>query len=163
MADQDNSATPLWVKLLAAVASARPVVAVLKKTMPGLDRWLLRRSKGRLAISGILPTLLLTTTGRKSGKPRSAALLYLDHASGWVVIGSNFGGTSHPAWYLNLQANPDATVTVDGAEIPVTARDAGLQEREELWAQAVRLYPGYTTYKTRVGDRQVPIIVLSRK
>lgn len=153
---------PFWLKPLAAVASTRPVVAVLKRTIPGIDRWLMRRTKGRLAMSAVLPTLLLTTTGRKSGEQRSAPLLYLRHGDDWVIIGTNFGGTSHPAWYLNLKADPSAELLVDGEKIAATARDALPSERQELWSKAVHLYPGYEAYKTRVGSRQVPIVVLSR-
>jgi deazaflavin-dependent oxidoreductase (nitroreductase family) len=89
-------------------------------------------------------------------------LLYLHHGDDWVVIGTNFGGTSHPAWYLNLEVNPLATLLVKGEQVTVSARDALQDEREALWLRAVQLYPGYETYASRVGDRQVPVVVLSR-
>ena len=109
-----------------------------------------------------LPTLLLTTMGRKSGQPRSAPLLYLRYGDDWAVVGTNFGGTSHPAWYFNLKANPQAELLVEGEQVTVSARDALQDERADLWSRAVQLYPGYETYKSRVGDRQVPIVVFSR-
>ena len=153
---------PFWVRPVAAIASTRPVIAVLKRTIPGIDRWLLRRTRGRMAVTGGLPTLLLTTTGRKSGEPRSAPLLYLNHGDDWVVIGTNFGGASHPAWYLNLKADPRAELLVEGEKVKVSAREATEDERSELWSKAMHIYPGYKTYKARVVSRQVPMVVLSR-
>jgi deazaflavin-dependent oxidoreductase (nitroreductase family) len=105
---------------------------------------------------------LLTTTGRKTGQARSAPLLYLRHGEDLVVIGTSFGSTSHPAWYLNLLADPRAAVLLDGDDISVTARAAEPAERAELWPRATELYEGYENYKSRVGEREIPIMVLSR-
>jgi deazaflavin-dependent oxidoreductase (nitroreductase family) len=162
MNDSRSNRRPFWIKPLAALASARPVVAILKRSIPSIDRWLMRRTKGRMAMTAGLPTLLLTTMGRKSGQPRSAPLLYLRYGDGWAVIGTNFGSTSHPAWYLNLKVNPQAELLVEGEQVTVSARDALQDERADLWSRAVQLYPGYETYKSRVGARQVPIVVFSR-
>ena len=86
MNDSKSNRRPFWIKPLALVASARPVIAILKRYLPNIDRWLLRRTKGRVALTAGLPTLLLTTTGRKSGRQCSAPLLYLHHGDDWVVI-----------------------------------------------------------------------------
>lgn len=153
---------PIWVKPLAVVASLKPVLAVLKRTIPRIDRWLMTRTGGRLATTAGLPTLLLTTTGRKSGQPRSAPLLYLRHGEDWVVIGTNFAGVSHPGWYHNLMSDPRAELLVDGEKISVTAREALPGERAELWAKAIQVFPGYETYRSRIKTRHVPIMVLSR-
>ena len=162
MNDSKSNRRPFWIKPLAAVASARPVIAILKRYLPNIDRWLMSRTKGRVALTAGLPTLLLTTMGCKSGQQRSTPLLYLRYGDDWVVIGTNFGATSHPAWYINLKTNPQATLLLKGEQVKVLARDALQDERADLWLWAVQLYPGYETYKSRVGDRQVPIAVFSR-
>lgn len=154
--------TPAWRKPLDAFASLKPVSAVLKYCMPVLDRPLMRLSRGRFSLTYGLPTLLLTTTGRKSGEPRSAPLLYIRHGEDMALIGTSFGSTTHPAWYLNLMENPQASVLLDGETFAVTARKATPQERQELWLKATRLYGGFEKYETRVGDREIPILVLSR-
>jgi len=89
-----------------------------------------------------LPTLLLTTMGRKSGQPRSAPLVYLRYGDGWAVAGTNFGGTSHPAWYLNLKVNPQAELLVEGEQVTVSARDALQDERADLWSRPRCRTPG---------------------
>lgn len=151
-----------WRKPIDAIASWKPVSAVLKRTLHHLDRPLMRISKGRLASTQGLPTLLLTTTGRKSGQSRSAPLLYIDCAGAPAVIGTSFGSTSHPAWYLNLEAEPRAGVLLDGEAFEVIARAATPEERATIWADATRLYSGFEKYRQRVGDRDIPIMVLER-
>ena len=163
MENETKSAeTPAWRKPLDAFASLKPVSAVLKYCMPVLDRPLMRLSRGRFSLTYGLPTLLLTTTGRKSGEPRSAPLLYIRHGDDMALIGTSFGRTTHPAWYLNLLANPQASVLLGGETFAVTARKATPQERQELWLKATLLYGGFEKYETRVGDREIPILVLSR-
>jgi len=156
------SKAPGWRKPFDAFASLKPVSAVLKYCMPVLDRPLMRLSRGRISLTYGLPTLLLTTTGRKSGEARSAPLLYIRYGKEMGLIGSSFGSTRHPAWYLNLMANPQASVLLDGETFAVTAREATPEERKELWLRATRLYGGFEKYETRVGDREIPILVLSR-
>ena len=131
--------------------------------MPVLDRWLMRLTGGRIASTlGMgMPTLLLTTTGRKTGEPRSAPLLYMRHGADLVLIGTSFGSKSHPAWYLNLMANPRASVLMDKQSFDVIAREASPEERPVLWKKATQTYGGYEKYLERVGGREVPIIVLS--
>jgi deazaflavin-dependent oxidoreductase (nitroreductase family) len=155
---------PAWRKPLDRFFSARPVTAILKKIMPPLDRLLMRLTGGRMAMTRSLgmPTLLLTSTGRKSGLARSAPLLYVRNGMDLAVIGTNFGSTSYPAWYLNLMANPNGSVLLNKETFAVTARKATPEEREKLWEKATRLYGGYDNYKPRVGDREIPILVLSR-
>jgi len=163
MNESKQHSRAFWIRPLAAVAGTRPVIAVLKRTIPGFHRWLMQRSKGKLVINAGLPTLLLTTTGRKSRQARTAPLLYVEYDGRWVIIGTNFGGASHPGWYFNLKANPKAELLVEGEQVEVLARDARPDERSALWAGAVEIYPGYETYKSRIGDRQVPIVVLERR
>jgi deazaflavin-dependent oxidoreductase (nitroreductase family) len=152
---------PAWRRPIDALASSKPVARFLSVISPVIDRWLMRRTRGKFALTLGMPTLLLTTTGRKTGEPREAPLLYLDYDDQYVVIGTRFGNTSHPAWYQNLLASPQAVILLDGNRIEVTMREARDDEREILWERATRLYSGYEKYKSRVGERRIPILVLS--
>jgi len=134
---------------------------VFRSLVP-LDRALGRMTRGRvvaLRIDG-LPSLLITTTGRKSGEPRTNPLLYAPDGDGYVVIGSNWGQQHHPAWSGNLLANPAATVTLDGHTIAVRADLATGAERDRLLALALAIWPAYQTYIERAG-REIRIFRLA--
>ena len=103
---------------------------------------------------------MFTTIGRKSGKERTHALLYLKVGGNWVVTGSNGGAQSHPDWYFNLIAQPVAKVQVGKYSANVKPRIAVDQEREELWKKFLEVWPGYATYQQGI-DRQIPVIVLA--
>lgn len=109
---------------------------------------------------GPLPTLLLTTQGRKSGKPRHAPLLYGEAGGSYVIIASKGGMPTHPVWYLNLQANPDCELMVGPKAVTARARVAEGDEREHLWKQMAKMYPPYTEYQERAGTRTIPVVVL---
>ena len=123
---------------------------------------LFRASGGRLGgrIRSGAPVLLLTTTGRKSGKQRTTPLLYLEDAGRYVVIASVGGAPKHPAWYLNLLANPAATIEVGGGKLAVSASTASPEERARLWPLAVQMYAGYDAYKARTS-REIPVVILA--
>jgi len=104
--------------------------------------------------------LLLTTTGRKSGRLRTQPLLYARDGDRYVVIASKGGSPTHPLWYLNLQASPAATVTIGRASQPVRASYAEGEERERLWRAVTDLYSGYDKYAERTS-RRIPVVVLS--
>ena len=108
---------------------------------------------------GVLPTLLLTTTGRKSGEPRMLPLLYRKVDAGFVIIASKAGAPTHPAWYLNLLDNPDCEIRVGRDHYNVKARTAEGNERTELWKKMTELYAPYDDYQTAT-DRQIPVVVL---
>lgn len=109
---------------------------------------------------GVLPTLLLITRGRKSGEPKPLPLIYKKVGNDYVIIASKGGAPSHPAWYLNLEAEPNCDIKVGALDLSVTARDAEGDEREDLWRQLAEVYPPYDDYKTAAGDRQIPVVVL---
>jgi deazaflavin-dependent oxidoreductase (nitroreductase family) len=111
---------------------------------------------GRL---GKLPVLLLTTTGRKSGRLRTQPLAYTRAGDGYAVIASKGGAAHHPLWYLNLRANPLAEVTVGRETRKVRARDAQGDERERLWRALADLHAGYDKYAQKTS-RQIPVVVL---
>jgi F420H(2)-dependent quinone reductase len=120
-----------------------------------IDRWLLRRSKGKRSVfGGLTPMLLLENIGARSGTMRETPLQYIPDDDRMVLIASNFGNPQHPAWYHNLRSHPEVHVLADGKRCAVVAREAEGQER------ACALYTGYDTYQARTGGRQIPVIVL---
>ncbi len=108
---------------------------------------------------GVLPTLLLTTKGRKSGQPRSLPLIYGSVGDGYVIIASKGGMPSHPIWFLNLEANPECDLMVGAKAVRARARIAEGEEREKLWAQMVEIYPPYVDYQ-KSTERRIPVVVL---
>ena len=109
------------------------------------------------------PILLLHHVGAKSGKKRVSPLLYLPDGDRMVIVGSKGGYTKHPGWFHNLKANPDTVVELPReGKVPVRARQAPPEEREELWPRVVELYKGYATYQ-RSTSREIPIVVLDRR
>jgi deazaflavin-dependent oxidoreductase (nitroreductase family) len=125
-----------------------------------LDSWLIRASGGRLNTTFAWPCLLLTTKGARTGKPRTTPLLYVRDGDRFVLIASKGGNPRHPAWYLNLRANPEVEVFLDGKTAHYTVRDAEGEERDRLWNKAVGVYSGYEKYKRRAGGRKIPVVVL---
>jgi F420H(2)-dependent quinone reductase len=119
-----------------------------------------RASRGRLmAKIARAPVLLITTTGRKSGQPRTAPVCYMRDGETLVVIGSNAGNASPPAWALNLVAHPHAEVEIRKERRAVAARVAEGDEREDLWRRMNQLYSGFEDYKKRT-DRDMKVFVL---
>lgn len=105
--------------------------------------------------------LLLTTKGRKSGEPRSIAIIYRQVGDKQVIIASKGGSPVHPAWYLNLLDEPLVEVQIKDEVFKARARTADSPEREELWAKAVEQWPAFDTYQSRT-DRLIPVVVLER-
>jgi len=108
---------------------------------------------------GPLPTLLLQTTGRKSGKVRVLPLIYKKVGNGFVIIASKGGAPYHPAWYLNLLEKPQCEIQVAHDHYRVTARIAEGDERASLWQQLAEIYPPYDDYQAAT-DRKIPVVVL---
>ncbi|MCP5058011.1 MAG: nitroreductase family deazaflavin-dependent oxidoreductase [bacterium] len=110
--------------------------------------------------TGFLPTLLLTTMGRKSGKPRALPLIYGEAGNSYVIIASKGGMPDHPLWYLNLESNPECELMVGPKAVSARARVAEGEERERLWKRMAEIYPPYDQYQTNAGARTIPVIVL---
>ena len=108
---------------------------------------------------GLVPTLLLTTTGRKSGKSLILPLIYGKIEDGFGIVASKGGAPSHPAWYLNLTAQPDVEVRIAAERFRARARTATGSERSTLWDQMVGIYPPYADYQKRT-QREIPVVVL---
>ncbi len=128
-----------------------------------IDRFLIKASGGKMNSTFLWPCLLLTTTGQSSGKPRTTPLLYMEDGDNFVIIASRGGHQNHPSWYLNLKANPEVEVFVNGQTQKRIASDAQGPDRERLWQMAVDIYSGYDVYKERAGDREIPLVILSPK
>lgn len=107
----------------------------------------------------LVSALLLTAKGRRTGKERSLPLIYKKVGDSFVIVGSKGGADDHPAWYKNLEANPDCHIQVAKDHYDVRARTAIGAEREDLWTQMVELLPQYAEYQSRT-ERQIPIVVL---
>ena len=110
---------------------------------------------------GMIPTLLLTTTGRKSGRELTLPLIFGRSGEDYVVVASKGGAPEHPAWYLNLDANPTVKVQVKADKFTARSHTANAQERAALWPKMVEIYGPYADYQKKT-DRQIPIVVLQR-
>ncbi|MEA2301797.1 MAG: hypothetical protein QOE44_2332 [Solirubrobacteraceae bacterium] len=106
--------------------------------------------------------LLLTTTGRKSGEERTTPLIHERDGARWVVIASKGGAPDHPAWYKNLEADPEATIEVEDEKVPVVATTAEADERARLWSLLTESWPSYDDYQGRT-EREIPVVVLTRR
>jgi deazaflavin-dependent oxidoreductase (nitroreductase family) len=115
---------------------------------------------GPLGGPGVLPTLLLTTTGRKSGEARSLPLIYGEHGDAYVIIASKGGLPNHPVWFLNLEAKPECELMVGAKKVSARARVAEGDERAQIWQRMAKIYPPYDAYQESAGDRTIPVVVL---
>jgi deazaflavin-dependent oxidoreductase (nitroreductase family) len=130
------------------------------RVFTGIHGFFYRLTGGRIAgkVQG-LRVLLLTTTGRKTGKLRTTPLGHFEQAGGYVIIGSNAGSDHHPDWFLNLKGNPHATILVGDNRLHVNAEITGPDKRSQLWAQLIELAPGYAGYATKT-NREIPVVIL---
>ena len=106
--------------------------------------------------------LLLSTVGHSSGQERTTPLIHREDGGHWVIVASKGGAPEDPAWYRNLQANPEAEIQVKSETIPVRASDAQGEERERLWRDMAEVWPDYDNYQQRT-DRTIPVVVLERR
>jgi F420H(2)-dependent quinone reductase len=133
---------------------------VVIKVIGTLHRWMYRVSGGKLGKSFFgSPILLLTTTGRRTRRPRTWPLTYLPDGDRLIVIASNGGQPNHPAWYLNLRATPQVSVQLGDRVRTMVAQTAEGDEGARLWSRVVEEYPAYAEYQ-RKTDRQIPVVVL---
>ncbi len=153
-----------YERLALAVAGSRAGAWLYLHVFTRVDRLLLRASAGRLSTA--LGTrlrhhvVLLTTTGARSGLPRTVPLLALLEGDDVVLVASKGGHPQHPGWYMNLRANPRVTVTLGGRSSARIAREADGAERETLWQKIIEHFPGYADYQARTA-RRIPVVVLS--
>ena len=138
-----------------------PVVERVGSKLLTVHQWLYEQTDGRIGASiGGRPMLLLRTVGRRTGKPRTSALLYVPDGDRYAVIASKGGDPKHPGWFHNLMASPDVEIQVGRKRIPVRARVAEGEERSRLWARADEINKGgYSDYQSRT-TREIPVVVL---
>ncbi|HET6884991.1 MAG TPA: nitroreductase family deazaflavin-dependent oxidoreductase [Rubrobacteraceae bacterium] len=137
-----------------------PAIAAAQKWVTKLHVAAYRATEGK--IGGRLmnsPVLLLLTTGRKSGKERTTPLLFLRDGVNYIMVASNGGTAGDPAWWLNLQKDPEAIVEIGGRTLRVRAEEVKGEEKRRLWTRLVEMYPLYESYQQRT-DREIPVILL---
>ena len=157
---------PLVGPLLARATRAPILIRFLSTRVTRFHAWLLRRTRGHLRRSWLFaagqPVLALTTRGRRSGLLRSTAVACFARGDDLVVAGMNLGVSRAPAWALNLETNPDATIDVSGQKIPVMATRATGDEAGELWSRWIELQPSAAAFRELAG-RDIPLFVLTRR
>jgi deazaflavin-dependent oxidoreductase (nitroreductase family) len=151
-------------RLLQHLPASKLGAWIFARTLHPLDRLLLRLSRGRVSIPGVLtglPVIMLTTIGAKTGKLRTVPVVGLRDGDDVVLIASNFGQAHHPGWYYNLCAHPEATLELSGHTATYRAREATTVERAIYWRRAADLYIGFPAYQQHVPGRTIPVIVLT--
>ncbi|MGW4162177.1 nitroreductase family deazaflavin-dependent oxidoreductase [Streptomyces sp. NPDC004788] len=146
------------------VSSTRTFAKVAPHFVPAMDRAVHRLTRGKVMLSArMLPGVVLTAKGAKSGQPRVTPLACMPEpdAGTWVLVGSNFGRPGHPAWTANLLAHPDAEVSWRGESFPVRARLLTGEERAEAWRAVLAFWPPYATYQARI-EREIRLFRLTR-
>jgi deazaflavin-dependent oxidoreductase (nitroreductase family) len=151
----------LFARLLRALGG-RPWFAAMGRRLAPVDAWLYRRTKGRIGITGpggaVYPTMLLTTTGRRSGQPRTTPVMFVSEGGGLAISCENFGQERAAAWPLNLEADPRAGVQIGGHSARYLARSATADEVERLWPRFVEIWPAHESYLERSGVRKMFIL-----
>ena len=165
--------------LMRRVIATRPAAWLLARTIHHIDRAVLRLSGGRTTAAALfsgLPILAVTTTGARSGRPRTVPLVAVPDGERLILIASNWGQSRPPGWYYNMKANPEVRVADGGSPIGgdpaggdpagdgppgrlYVAREVVGEERAACWAKAVAVYPGYEAYARRAG-REIGVVVL---
>ncbi|MGA6224596.1 nitroreductase family deazaflavin-dependent oxidoreductase [Streptomyces umbrinus] len=157
------------VRIVQRVSSTPAFAKVAPHLIPAMDRAVHRLTRGKVLLSAqMLPGVILTARGAKSGLPRRTPLACMPEGgkeregASWILIGSNFGRTDHPAWTANLLAHPDAEVSWKGRDIPVTAQLLGGEERDTVWKALLEFWPPYATYQARV-EREIRLFRIVRR
>ncbi|MDO0914056.1 nitroreductase family deazaflavin-dependent oxidoreductase [Streptomyces sp. DT2A-34] len=155
----------IGARVVQKVSSTRAFAKAAPHVIPALDRAVHRLTRGKVLLSAqMLPGVILTSTGARSGLPRRTPLACMpeEDGRGWILVGSNFGRTGHPAWTANLLAHPDAEVSWKGRDIPVTARLLEGEERAAVWKAVLAFWPPYATYQARV-EREIRLFRVVRR
>lgn len=145
---------------------SKPWVLGIIKVMSRVNTWTYRVSGGRIggnwrvgsALTAPVPVCLVTTTGRKSGEPRTVPLLHLPDGDRVLLVASQGGLPRHPQWYLNILANPEVTIQVGRRTRAMTAREASAEERAALWPRLVERYADFASYQANTS-RVIPVVI----
>ncbi|MEV3968078.1 nitroreductase/quinone reductase family protein [Streptomyces sp. NPDC050698] len=152
-------------RMVQKVSSTRGFARVAPHVVPAVDRAVHRLTRGRVLLSAhLLPGVVLTSTGARSGLPRRTPLACMPEDGGrtWILVGSNFGRPGHPAWSHNLLAHPDAEISWKGRDVPVTAVLLAGEERAAAWRALLAFWPPYAAYQARV-EREIRVFRLVRR
>jgi deazaflavin-dependent oxidoreductase (nitroreductase family) len=152
-------------RALRRFAASGPGSWLFARILDPLDRLTFRLTRGRHLFSSVLsalPVAMVTTTGARSGEPRTVPLLAMPATDGMALIGSNYGQPKHPAWRHNLRANPDGEIDVAGECWRFRAEEVDDERRERIWQEALRTYPGFSAYAKRAAPRRISVFVLHR-
>ncbi|MFK4065947.1 nitroreductase family deazaflavin-dependent oxidoreductase [Streptomyces sp. NPDC029674] len=157
---------PVGLRLVQKVSATRTFAKIAPHFVPAMDRAVHRLTRGKVLLSArMLPGVILTARGAKTGLPRRTPLACMPEEDGkggasWVLVGSNFGRPGHPAWTANLLTHPDAEVNWHGKDIPVRAQLLTGEARTSAWAAALRFWPPYAAYQSRI-DREIRLFRLT--
>ncbi|MET9570893.1 nitroreductase family deazaflavin-dependent oxidoreductase [Streptomyces virginiae] len=153
------------VRLMQKVSSTMLFAKIAPHFVPAMDKAVHRLTRGKVMLSArMLPGVLLTAKGARTGEPRTTPLACMPEDGGrsWILIGSNFGRTGHPAWTGNLLKHPDAHVSWQGRDIAVRARLLAGEERAAAWRAVLGFWPPYATYQARI-EREIRLFRLERR
>lgn len=153
-------------RIMQKLGSSRSGAWAFSKTLYPVDKALFRVTGGRATVPGLmggLPVIMLTTTGAKSGKPRTMPLIGIPLGDGLAVIGTNYGQQPTPGWVYNLEADPSAVVGYGDRTIAVTARPADQGETDRVFDLAAGVYRGYAKYRIRADHRAIRVFVLENQ
>ena len=146
-------------------AASGPGAWLFAGVLHHVDRPVHRLTRGRATFGSVvsgLPVVMLTTTGARTGRPRTVPVLGLPTDDGLAVIASNWGRKRPPAWDHNLRANPAASIAIGGHTRRVRAVAVEGERRERIWRAGLEMYPGWSQYERRAGDRRIPVYVLEQ-
>ncbi len=150
----------IFPRLIRRTAGTRPMAWLYGHIQEPLDHFVYRRTSGRATLTswlGDVDMTLLTTTGAKTGLPRTHVVLGIPDGERLVVAASNYGREQHPAWYYNLKSNPRASIVIGGVAREVVARELQGSERDRYYQRGIDVYPGFTLYQRR-AQRQIPVL-----
>lgn len=159
-----QSTRPPWQRHLHWLPSSALGAWFFARTLHHVDRPILRLTHGQRSLTSViagLPIVTLTTTGAKSGQPRTVPLVGIPDGDKIVLIASSYGRPRHPAWYHNLRSNPEARLEFAGRSGTYIAREVTGAERAEYWRRAVAIYRGFAAYERRTRGRIIPVLVLA--
>ena len=158
----------IFHSLVQHIAASQPGAWLLSRTLHHVDRAVLKLTCGRTTLTAVLsgtPVVMLTTLGSKSHLPRTLPLLFIrdeGDPKAFAIVATNWGQPHLPGWYFNLKAHPRATGAIRSQIAEYVAHEASGEEYEKYWRQAVDTYFGFQLYRQRVGQRRIPIMVLTR-
>jgi deazaflavin-dependent oxidoreductase (nitroreductase family) len=147
-----------------SLGGTRPMAWLFARVLHHLDAPILRRTNGRSSLTSALtglPVVELTTTGARTGQPRTMPIVGIPDGDRLVLIASNYGQKRNPGWYFNLCADPDCSIAFRGARMRMEAYEAEGDERARLWDLDLTVYPARASYARRASNRRIPVMVLA--